>query len=61
MQAWSNEGEMILAIVEKVDKLDSSTIAVDCSEADICLIEASLHQVLHRERTTANGATKGQK
>ena len=29
----------MLVSAEKVDKLDSSTIAVDCSEADICLLK----------------------
>ena len=43
MQAWSNEGEKMLAIVEGVDKLDHSAIAS---------IEASLYQVLHK--TTSN-------
>ena len=51
MQAWSNQGEMILTSVEKVDKFDSSAIAVDCPEAEFRMIEASLYQVLHR--TTA--------
>ena len=65
MQARSNEGEVILTSVERVDKFDSSTIAVDCPEAEFRLIEASLYQVLHR--TTANEPlrivqqTKGQK
>ena len=43
MQAWSNEGEKMLAIVEGVDKLDHRAIAS---------IEASLYQVLHK--TTSN-------
>ena len=65
MQAWSNEGEMILTSVEKLDQFDNSTIAVDCSEAKYRSIEASLYQVQHR--TTANEPlsivqqTKGQK
>ena len=41
MQAWSNQGEMILASAERVDKYDSSAIAEDCPEAEDCLTEAS--------------------
>ena len=52
MQAWSNQGDMILTSVERVDKFDSRAIAVDCPEAEFRLIVASLYQVLHR--TTAN-------
>ena len=52
MQAWSNQGEMILTSVKRVDKFDSSAIEVDCPEAEFRLIEASLYQVLHR--TTAS-------
>ena len=52
MQVWSIQGEMILTGMERVDKFDSSAIAVDFPEAEFRLIEASLHQVLHR--TTAN-------
>ena len=52
MQAWSNQGEMILPSAERVEKFDSSAIAVDCPEAEFRLSEASLYQVLHR--TTAN-------
>ena len=52
VQAWSNQGEMILASAERVDKYDSSAIAEYCPEAEDCLTEASLYQVLHR--TAAN-------
>ena len=52
MQAWSNQGEMILTSVERVDKFDSSAIAVDCPEPEFRLIDESLYHVLHR--TTAN-------
>ena len=38
--------------VEKVDKFESSTSAVECSEAEFRSIEASLYHVSHR--TTAN-------
>ena len=31
MQAWSDQGERILARVESVDKVDRSTLAVDCT------------------------------
>ena len=30
MQAWSNQGEKMLAIADGVDKLDHNTIAFDC-------------------------------
>ena len=65
MQAWWNQGEMILTSVDRVDKFDSKAIAVDLPEAQFRLIEASPYQVLHR--TTANEPlrivqqTKGQK
>ena len=52
MQAWSNQGEMIFTSVERVDKFDSSAIAVDWPEPEFRLIDASLYHVLHR--TTAN-------
>ena len=41
MQAWSNQGEMILPSAERVEKFDSSAIAVDCPEAEFRLTEAS--------------------
>ena len=34
MQAWSNEGERILTSVEKLDKFDNNTIAVNCSDEE---------------------------
>ena len=43
---------MILTGVEKLDKFDNNTIAVDCSDEEFRLIEASLYQALHR--TTAD-------
>ena len=52
MQAWSDQGERILARVENVDKVDRATLAVDCTEADFRTFETALYQVLHR--TTAN-------
>ena len=42
------KGKMILTSMEKLDKFDNNTIAVDCSDEELRLIEASLHQVLHR-------------
>ena len=48
MQAWSNQGEKMLAIVEAVDKLDHNAIASFCSDDEFRSMEASLHQVLHR-------------
>ena len=55
----------MLVSVESTDKLDSSTIEVDCSDEEFRSIEASLYQVLYR--TTANEPlrivqqTRGQK
>ena len=55
----------MLVSVESTDRLDNSTLAVDCSDEEFRSIEASLYQVLHR--TTANEPlrkvqpTKGQK
>ena len=34
--------------VEKVDKLDTTTCAVDCTDGEFSRIEAALYQVLHR-------------
>ena len=65
IQALSDEGETILVSVEKTDKFDSSTLAVDCSDEEFRSIEASLCQALHRK--TANEPlrlvlqTRGQK
>ena len=39
MQAWSDQGERILARVESVDKVDRATLAVDCTEADFRTLE----------------------
>ena len=52
MQAWSDQGEQMLARVESIDKFDNSAIAFDCSDEAFRSIEASLCHVLHR--TTAN-------
>ena len=52
MQAWSHQGEQMLARVESVDRFDNNVIAVDCSDEEFRSIEAPLYQVLHR--TTAN-------
>ena len=51
MQAWSDQGERILVRVESVDKVDRSTLAVDCVEADFITLETTLCQVLHRTTT----------
>ena len=65
MQAWSDQGEKMLAVVEGTDKFDNNAIAYDCSDEEFRSIEASLYQVLHR--TTANEPlrivqqTRGQK
>ena len=52
MQGWSNEGERILTSVEKLDKFDNNTIAVNCSDEEFRSIGASLYQVL--QWTTAH-------
>ena len=52
MQAWSDQGEKMLAVVEGADKLDNNAIASDCTDDEFRSIETSLDQVLHR--TTAN-------
>ena len=51
MQAWSNQGEKMLAIVEGADTLDNNAIAFVCSDCEFRSIEASLYQVLHRTTT----------
>ena len=52
MQAWSDQGERILVRVEGVDKVERSTLAVDCTEADFRTFETALYHILHR--STAN-------
>ena len=65
MQAWSDQGEQILAMVESIDRFDNNVIAFDCSDEEFRSIESALYQVLHR--TTSNEPlrivqqTKGQK
>ena len=51
MQAWSDQGARILVRVESVDKVDRSTLAVDCTEAEFRTFETALYQVLHRTTT----------
>ena len=41
MKAWSDPGERILVRVESVDKVERSTLAVDCTEADFRTFEAA--------------------
>ena len=48
MQAWSDQGEQMLARVESVDRFDNYVIALDCSDEDFRSVEASLYQVLRR-------------
>ena len=52
MQAWSDQGERILVRVESVDKVEGSTLAVVCTEADFRTFETALYQIL--QRTTTN-------
>ena len=51
MQAWSDQSERILVRVESVDKVERSTLAVDCTEADFRTLVTALYQVLHRTTT----------
>ena len=48
MQAGSDQRERIPVRVESVDKVERSTLAVDCTEADFRTLETALYQVLHR-------------
>ena len=64
-QAWSDQGEQMLAMVESIDRFDNTVIAFDYSDEEFRSIESALYQVLHR--TTSNEPlrivqqTKGQK
>ena len=64
-QAWSDQGEQMLARVESVDRLDKNVIAFDCSDEEFRSSEVSLYQVLHRttfnEPLRIEQQTKGQK
>ena len=51
MQAWSDQGERNLVRVEGVDKVECSTLAVDCTEADFRTFETAPYQILHRTTT----------
>ena len=42
MQAWSDQGEQMLAMVESIDRFDSSVIAFDCSDEEFRSIESAL-------------------
>ena len=59
MQAWSDRGERILVRVEGVDKVERSTLAVDCTEADFRTFETALFQIVQddNKRTTEDGST----
>ena len=56
MQAWSGQGGRILVRAEEVDKVDGSTLTVDCTEADFRTFETALSQILRR--TTTNEPLK---
>ena len=43
MQAWSGQGEQMLASVESVDRLDNNVTAFDYSDEEFRSIEASLY------------------
>ena len=51
MKAWSDQGERILVRVEGVDKIERSTLAVDCTEASVRTFEAALCRIMHRTTT----------
>ena len=51
MQAWPDQAHRILVRVESVDKVERSTLAADCTEADFRTLEAALYQVSHRTTT----------
>ena len=51
MQAWSDQGEQMLAMVESVERFDN-VIAFDCPNEEFRSTESALYQVLHR--TTSN-------
>ena len=48
MQAWSDQGEQMLAMVESIDRFDNNVMAFDCSDEEFRSIESALYQVLHR-------------
>ena len=52
MQALSDQGERNLVRVESVDKVERSTLAVHCTEADFRTVETALYQV--SDWTTTN-------
>ena len=39
MQAWSDQGEQVLARVESIDKFDNNVIALDCRAEEFRSIE----------------------
>ena len=56
MEAWSDQGERILVRVERVDKVERSTLAVGCTEAHIRTFETALYHVYTgRQRTNHRG------
>ena len=60
MQAWSDQCARILVRVETVDKVDRSTLAVDCTEADFKTFENALFRVFtqgNNKRTLEDGST----
>ena len=57
----------MLVSVASTDMFDNNTFAVDCSDGELRIIEASLYQVLHRkniskrtaDNSTTNARTEG--
>ena len=54
MQAWSDQGEQMLAMIESIDKFDNDVLALDCPDEEFRSMEASLCQVLHRTTSTTH-------
>ena len=43
IQAWSDRGERILVRIESADKVERSTLAAECTEADFRTLETALY------------------
>ena len=54
IHVWSDEGETMLVTGESTNKVDNSTLAVDCSDEEFGKIEASLYTKYCTERKQTN-------
>ena len=52
MQAWSDQAERTLVRVESVDKVDRSTLAEVCTEADFRTFQTALYRTTHEPLRT---------